>query len=161
MLNDTQQLEKLHALIAPVCQAHGLELVDARFVTDRGPVLRVMIERPGQAPGHSGVSLADCQAVSRDLSTVLDVEDGSLPRGAYRLEVGSPGVERPLFSRRDYERFAGREVHVRTNRPFDGRKRLQGMLRGVTGDDIKLDVGGQELTVPLSEIAKANLVFRF
>lgn len=161
MLNDTQQLEKLNALIAPVCQAHGLELVDARFVTDRGPVLRVLIERPGQAPGHSGVSLADCQAVSRDLSTVLDVEDGSLPRGSYRLEVGSPGVERPLLSRRDFERFAGREVNVRTNRPFDGRKRLQGMLRGVTGEEIKLDVGGQELTVPLSEIAKANLVFRF
>jgi ribosome maturation factor RimP len=174
MLNDTNQLERLRELVAPVCRAHGLELVDARFVTDRGAVLRVLIERPEEATGQSGsgtapalrggatsVSLADCQAVSRDLSTLLDVEHDALPRGSYRLEVGSPGLERPLLSRRDFERFAGREVDVRTNRPFEGRRRLQGVLRGVEGDGIKLDLGGQELRVPLTEIAKANLVFRF
>jgi ribosome maturation factor RimP len=161
MLNDTNQLERLRELVAPVCRAHGLELVDARFITDRGAVLRVLIERPEEATGQSGVSLADCQAVSRDLSTLLDVEHDALPRGSYRLEVGSPGLDRPLFSRRDFERFTGREVDVRTNRPFDGRRRLQGVLRGVEGDGIKLDLGGQELRVPLTEIAKANLVFRF
>jgi ribosome maturation factor RimP len=161
MLKDTNQLERLRELVAPVCRAHGLELVDARFVTDHGAVLRVLIERPDATTGQSGVSLADCQAVSRDLSTVLDVENEAVPRGSYRLEVGSPGLERPLFSRRDFERFAGREVDVRTNRPFDGRRRLQGVLRGVEGEGIKLDVDGQELSVPLAEIAKANLVFRF
>jgi ribosome maturation factor RimP len=161
MLNDTPQLEKLRTLVAPVCQAHGLELVDARFVTDHGAVLRVLIERPDQPPGHSGVSLADCQAVSRDLSTVLDVEDEALPHGRYRLEVGSPGIDRPLLSRRDFERFTGAEVDVRTNRPFAGSKRHKGVLRGVAGEDIKLDVSGHELSVPLTEIAKANLVFRF
>jgi ribosome maturation factor RimP len=161
MLNDTNQLEKLRELVAPVCRAHGLELVDARFVTDRGAVLRVMIERPDATAEGAGVSLADCQAVSRDLSTLLDVEHEALPGGSYRLEVGSPGLERPLLSRRDFERFAGREVDVRTNRPFEGRRRLQGVLRGVEGEEIKLDVSGQELVVPLTEIAKANLVFRF
>jgi ribosome maturation factor RimP len=161
MLNDTNQLERLRELVAPVCLAHGLELVDVRFVTDRGAVLRVLIERPDQATGQSGVSLADCQAVSRDLSTLLDVEHEALPRGSYRLEVGSPGLDRPLFSRRDFERFAGREVDVRTNRPFAGRRRLQGVLRGVEGEGIKLDVSGEELTVPLTDVEKANLVFRF
>lgn len=161
MLNDTNQLERLRELVAPVCRAHGLELVDARFITDCGAVLRVLIERPEATTGQAGVSLADCQAVSRDLSTLLDVENEALPGGAYRLEVGSPGLDRPLFSRRDFERFAGREVDVRTNRPFEGRRRLQGVLRGVDGDVIKLDLGGQELMVPLTEIAKANLVFRF
>jgi ribosome maturation factor RimP len=160
MLNDTQHLEKLRALVAPVCQAHGLELVDARFVTEHGAVLRVLIERPDQPAGQSGVSLADCQAVSRDLSTVLDVESDALP-GRYRLEVGSPGLDRPLFSLRDFERFAGREVDVRTNRPYAGRKRHKGLLRGVEGDGVKLDVGGEELMVPMTEIAKANLVYRF
>ena len=161
MPSDTNQLEQLRALVAPICQAHGLELVDVRFVTDHGAVLRVLIERPADSTSQSGVSLADCQAVSRDLSTLLDVEHEALPRGSYRLEVSSPGLERPLLSRRDFERFAGREVDVRTNRPFAGRRRLQGMLRGVEGDGVKLDVGGQELMVPLTEIAKANLVFRF
>jgi ribosome maturation factor RimP len=161
MLNDTNQLEQLRALVAPICHAHGLELVDARFVTDHGAVLRVLIERTSDSSGQSGISLADCQAVSRDLSTLLDVEQEALPQGRYRLEVSSPGLERPLLSLRDFERFAGREVDVRTNRPFGGRRRLQGMLRGVEGDGVKLDVGGEELSVPLTEIAKANLVFRF
>jgi ribosome maturation factor RimP len=161
MRSDTHQLEQLRELVAPVCHAHGLELVDARFVTDRGAVLRVLIERPEGGAGGAGVSLADCQAVSRDLSTLLDVENQAVPSGSYRLEVGSPGLDRPLLSLRDFERFAGREVDVRTNHPFAGRKRLQGMLRGVEGEHIKLDVDGQELVVPLTEIAKANLVFRF
>jgi ribosome maturation factor RimP len=144
-----------------VCQAHGLELVDARFTSEHGVVLQILIERPGQPAGHSGVSLADCQAVSRDLSTAFDVEDETLPRGAYRLEVGSPGVERPLVGARDYERFAGREVRVRMARPVDGRRRLQGTLRGIEGDLVKLAVGEQELAVPIADIAKANLVYRF
>jgi len=161
MINDPAQLEQLRALVAPVCLAHGLELVDARFTTDRGAVLRVLIERPGDVPIGSGVSLADCQAVSRDLSAVLDVESEALVPGSYRLEVSSPGLERPLLSRRYFERVAGRQVSLRTHRPIEGRRRLQGMLRGVDGDGIKVDVGGQELKVPLTEIAKANLVFRF
>jgi ribosome maturation factor RimP len=161
MLNDNQQLGRLRAVIEPVCLPHGLALVDARFTNERGMVLRVLIERPGQPIGHSGVSLADCQAVSRDLLTVLDVEDGIMPREAYRLEVGSPGVERPLVSRGDFERFAGQEVQVRMSRPVSGRRRVQGVLRGVDGDAVKVSVSGEELAVPLAEISKANLVYRF
>jgi ribosome maturation factor RimP len=77
------------------------------------------------------------------------------------LEVGSPGVERPLVSRGDFERFAGQEVQVRMSRPVSGRRRVQGVLRGVDGDAVKLSVSGEELAVPLAEIAKANLVYRF
>jgi ribosome maturation factor RimP len=160
MLNVTEQLDKLRVAIEPVCLAHGLELVDARFTSEHGLVLQVLIERPGQPEGRSGVSLVDCQAVSRDLSTVLDVESDALP-GSYRLEVSSPGVERPLVARRDFERFAGREVRVRTSHPVGGRKRLQGVLRGIEGDVVKLSVSGEELVVPLADIAKANLVYRF
>jgi ribosome maturation factor RimP len=161
MLNQVEQLDHLRTVIAPVCQAHGLELVDTRFVNERGLTLQVLIERPDQPDGHSGVSLEDCQAVSRDLLTVLDVEEGLMPRSAYRLEVGSPGIERPLITRRDFERFAGREVRVRMSRPISGRRRIEGMLQGVDGDIIRLSVSGEELAVPLAEIAKANLVYRF
>jgi ribosome maturation factor RimP len=161
MLNAPPQLEKLREIIAPACMAHGLDLVDVRFTSEHGVVLQVLIERPGQPDGRSGVSLADCQAVSRDLSTLLDVESEGLLPGSYRLEVSSPGLERPLVARRDFERYAGREVKVRTSHPVAGRRRLTGVLRGIEGDVVKLSVSGEELGVPLAEIAKANLVYRF
>jgi ribosome maturation factor RimP len=161
MRNDKEQLQQLSSLIDPVCQAHGLALVEVSFTTQHGRVLQVLIERPDQADGRSGVSLADCQAVSRDLSTVLDVEGEALLLGAYRLEVSSPGIERPLVARRDYERFAGREINLRTSHPIGGRRRLQGVLRGIEGDVVKLNVSGEELFVPLADIAKANLIHRF
>ncbi|HKU39192.1 MAG TPA: ribosome maturation factor RimP, partial [Polyangiales bacterium] len=103
----------------------------------------------------------DCQAVSRDLSTALDVAEGLTPEGAYRLEVGSPGLDRPLFSLSDFARFAGEKVRLQTHRPIDGRRRFSGTLVGVEGNDIRLDQDGQVFTVPHSEIAKANLVYRF
>ena len=162
MLNTPEQLEKLREIAVPVCAAHGLELVDARFVNEHGGLtLRVLIERPDQPDGRSGVSLGDCQAVSRDLSTVLDVEAEQLVPGRYRLEVGSPGIERPLVSRRDFERFAGREVRMQTHRPVGGRRKLQGVLRGLSGEDVRLHVGLDDISVPFAEIAKANLVVRF
>ena len=171
-----EQLENLRAAIAPICQAHGLELVDVRFTSEHGMALQVLIERPGQPIGHSGVSLGDCQAVSRDLSAALDVEEGAsshpstsratlqgmaLPAGGYRLEVSSPGVDRPLVSVRDFERFAGNEVMLRTSRPIAGRRRISGVLRGIEGELVKLSVGEEELAVPLNEIARANLVYQF
>src|SRR5688572_29458870 len=119
-----KQLEKLRSVIDPICRAHGVALVDARMTTERGAVLRVLIERAPDASTQadtsdtqSGVSLADCQNVSRDLSTVLDVADGVAPTGAYRLEVSSPGIERPLITPQDFTRFAGREVRVQSIRP--------------------------------------------
>ena len=179
MLNGKQQLERLREIAEPVCSAHGLALVDARFASEHGGlVLRVLIERPelpdngGNAPAlgggasfqperGAGVSLGDCQAVSRDLSTLLDVESADLLPGRYRLEVGSPGLDRPLLTPQDFQRFAGREVRVRTGRPIDGRKQFEGVLQGLAGDCVKLSADGHELSVPLDQITKANLVFRF
>jgi ribosome maturation factor RimP len=165
MLNGKEQLERLREIAAPVCSAHGLALVDARFASEQGGlVLRVLIERPEQPDQQergSGVSLGDCQAVSRDLSTLLDVESPNLLPSRYRLEVGSPGLDRPLLTPQDFQRFAGREVRVRTSRPIEGRKQLEGVLQGLAGDCVKLSADGHELSVPLDQITKANLVFRF
>lgn len=160
----TQELgDILVALVDPVCRAHGVELVDVRYQRERGgAVVRIIIDRqvPGQAEG-SGVSLEDCTRVSRDVSTVLDVHDGELPAGAYRLEVSSPGLERPLVRLTDFERFAGREVKVRMRSPLEGRRRFHGTLRGVVRGQVELEEGEAVYLIPHEDIAHANLVYRF
>jgi ribosome maturation factor RimP len=162
-------------VIEPVCTAHGLELVDVTFASEHGQaVLRVLIDRAGEAhvekatgrlvPG-SGVSLTDCQSVSRDLSTVLDVHERLLPGGRYRLEVSSPGVDRPLVKAADFERFAGTEVRVHTKLPLDetGRRKVQGLLEKLEGGAVHVHDAPSKKTwiVPLADVAKAHVVFRF
>jgi ribosome maturation factor RimP len=161
-LNRSERLAFLRQVIEPICAAHGLNLVDARFSNEHGFVLKVLIERPGaDAKSGAGVSLDDCQHVSRDLSTALDVAEGVTPQGAYRLEVGSPGLDRPLFSLSDFERFAGESVRVQLHTPVAGRRRFSGKLLGVDGELVKLEQDGQLVTLPHGEIVKANLVYRF
>ncbi|MBN1656659.1 MAG: ribosome maturation factor RimP [Deltaproteobacteria bacterium] len=163
MLNDSERLRLLSEIISAVCRAHGLELVDARFYSQRGIILKVIIERfrYGEESWSSGVSLADCQAVSQDLSTALDVHAELAPPGEFHLEVSSPGIERPLFKLKDYERFQGREVRIQTLELIRNRRRFQGRLLAVAGDDIRIEQDGIEVTIPYTKIKKANLVYRF
>ncbi|MGB8329596.1 MAG: ribosome maturation factor RimP [Polyangiales bacterium] len=164
MTQATEQLvNALEQLIDPICRAHGVELVDVRYLREpRGAVIRVIIDRdvPGMEIG-SGVSLEDCTGVSRDLSTALDVYDDLLPSGGYRLEVSSPGLERPLVKLKDFERFSGREVKVRTQTPIERQRRFRGKLLRVVDQSIELDQGGKVLLIPHADIAQANLVYRF
>lgn len=173
MLLDDPQTNALTAVIEPVCLAHGVELVDVSVLREPGgAVLRVLIdrERPELAapdappqPG-SGVSLADCQDVSRDLSVALDVNEAVAPKVRYRLEVSSPGLDRPLTRRRDFERYAGHEVRVQTRLPLpgdDARRKFAGVLRGLAGDNVQVIDGAAVFDIPLTAIAKANLVFKF
>lgn len=165
------QFEKsaIESIAEPVCRAHGVELVDVQWTMDRGgPVLRVLIdrERPDVEAGEpgSGVSIDDCQGVSRDLSTALDVHEKVVPSGRYRLEVSSPGLDRPLVKRRDFERFAGREVKVQTRVPVPGtedRKNVQGVLRGLDGDTVRIEEGSTTFEIPWGDVVRANLVYRF
>lgn len=158
----------------PVCRAHGVELVDVQWSTDRGgAVLRVLIDRehPAAAAGElpqgvpaSGVSIEDCQGVSRDLSTALDVHERAVPTGRYRLEVSSPGLDRPLVKRRDFERFAGSDVKVQTRSPIEGttdRRKVQGVLRGLDGDVVRIEEGSTTFAIQFDEIVKANVVYKF
>lgn len=164
MTQTTEQLVKtLEQLIDPICRVHGVELVDARYLREpAGAVIRVIIDReaPGMEAG-SGVSLEDCTAVSRDVSAALDVHDGLLPLGAYRLEVTSPGLERPLVKLADFARFSGREVKLRTRAPIERRRHFRGLLLGVVDQSIELDQDGRVLLIPHADIAHANLVYRF
>jgi ribosome maturation factor RimP len=137
------------------------------LVTEHGQaVLRVVIDRPGSERGPGlGVSLADCQAVSRDLGSALDEHEDVVP-GKYRLEVSSPGLDRPLVKLRDFERFAGREIRVQSRAPLpDGkggeRRNFTGQLLGIDGERVRIEVDGSELQLPHAEIAKANVVYKF
>ena len=160
--NDSSRLALIRQVVEPICAAHGLALVDARFANEHGFVLKVLIERPGSdAKSGAQVSLGDCQRVSRDLSDALDVAEGVAPQGAYRLEVGSPGLDRPLISLADFQRFAGEDVRITTFKPVDGRRRFSGKLTGVEGQQVLLEQDGQLVKLQHDEIAKANLVYRF
>jgi len=160
----TEQLvSALEPLIDPICRAHGVDLVDLRCLREpAGMVIRVIIDRdvPGVEVG-SGVSLEDCTGVSRDVSTALDVHDDVIPSGAYRLEVSSPGLERPLVKLKDFERFSGREIKVRTQTPIERQRRFRGKLLRVVDQSIELDQDGKVLLIPHADIAQANLVYRF
>jgi len=162
MLNDNEQLECLRAIVRPVCDAHGLQLVDARYSVEGGRVLRVLIERPGADPAEgAGVTLADCTDVSRQLSDVLEEPHTGLPDGAYRLEVGSPGLDRPLIALLDFERFAGRAAKLDTAEPIEGRRRFSGSLLGVEGDTVRFEQDGRAVEIPHPQITKAHLVHQF
>jgi len=159
----SQLVQELQQLIEPICLSHGVELVDVRYLREpKGAVIRVIIDRavPGLEVG-SGVSLEDCTAVSRDVSTSLDVHQDVLPSGAFRLEVSSPGLERPLVKLSDFERFSGHEVKVKTETPIDRQRRFRGTLLRVVDQNIELDQDGKVLSIPHAVIAKANLVYRF
>ena len=143
----------------------GFELVEVeRAGSKTRPVLRLRIDRPDSAPGE-GVTVDDCARVSRSLEEYLD----KLPEleQRYVLEVSSPGVERPLVRRRDFERFTGREVAVSGREALAGRaKRLEGELLGVAGDgsDERLRLrlaDGEEVEIPRAEVKRAHLVFRW
>ena len=84
-----------------------------------------------------------------------------MPSGAFRLEVSSPGLERPLVKLADFERFAGREVKLKTRTPIDKQRRFRGMLRGVVDERVELDENGKVVRIPHEDIAQANLVYRF
>jgi len=155
-------VEQVRAAAVRVAEGYGLEIFDVQFRREAsGMVLRVQIDRPGPAASaEECVSVADCSHVSRDLSALLDVED-FIP-GAYTLEVSSPGLDRPLRSRADYERFAGRCAVLVLREAVNGQTFFRGRLAGVDADAALLDgEGGQRHRVPLELVTRANLEVEF
>ncbi|HHJ14870.1 MAG TPA: ribosome maturation factor RimP [Gammaproteobacteria bacterium] len=142
---------ELRALLEPAVTAMGFELVGVEFFRARQGVLRLYID------ADQGVTVDDCQAVSHQVSGILDVEDPI--RGQYTLEVSSPGLDRPLFRAGDFERFAGCEVRLQLTAAVDGRRKFQGTLAGLRDGEVVLELGDErELVVALDEIDQARLV---
>ncbi|MEJ2343866.1 MAG: ribosome maturation factor RimP [Gammaproteobacteria bacterium] len=143
--------DQLTDLLEPAIAALGYELVGIEYRRQpKNNLLRVYIDQ------DSGITLEDCEQVSHQLSGVLDVEDPI--KGHYTLEVSSPGLDRPLFKAEHFERFAGNKVRVRTGAPHQGRRNWTGVLRGLEGDDVVVEVDGDEIRLPLDSIEQARLV---
>jgi ribosome maturation factor RimP len=159
--------DALHRVVAPILHAHGAELVDIEFKPggggERGWVLRFFIERAGSAANRlstrdAAVDLELCANVSRDLSPALDVAD--LIPHAYHLEVGSPGIERPLRTEADFVRFAGEKAKLKLREPIQGQRVIVGTLVGVDDGKVRVAEGrGNVLEVPLSLVEGARLLF--
>ncbi len=142
--------QRLTEMLEPVITAMGYELVGLEYhPNSKRGLLRIYIDAP------DGIGVDDCASVSHQVSGVLDVED-PLP-GEYNLEVSSPGLERPIFKTSDYDRFAGEQVRVRVHGRLEGRRKFRGTLRGLRGDSVVIDEGGEEILVPLDAIERANL----
>lgn len=142
----------LRDLLEPAVTALGCELVGIEYrPSGKHSLLRVYIDKP------DGVTVDDCSAVSYQVSGLLDVED-PVP-GNYTLEVSSPGLDRPLFQARDFERFAGREVKVRTRFPVAGQRNFRGLLHGLQEQQVVIqEQDGKRVSLPLEQIEQARLV---
>ncbi len=140
----------LKELLEPVITGMGYELVGIEYrANPRNALVRIYLD------SATGITLADCEKVSRQVSGVLDVEDPIATQ--YNLEVSSPGLDRPIFKVADYDRFAGEKVRLRLKSPLDGRRRFAGILRGLRNECVVVEENGVEVSVPLSQIDKANL----
>ena len=155
-------IEQVRVIAERVAASRGLEIWDIQSRRETtGHVVRVFIDRPGPAAtAEESVSIEDCEQVNREISTILDVED-PLPF-AYTLEVSSPGLDRPLRSAADYQRFAGRLAKVVVSEPVDRQKAFEGHLRGVEGDDVLLETSnGRMHRLPFRLITRGRLEVEF
>jgi ribosome maturation factor RimP len=155
MRGKTAEDARLLELLDPVAEAAGYEIVRLRLMGgEHARRLQVMAERPSDGE----MNVEDCAKLSRALSEVLDAADPI--SGEYTLEVSSPGVDRPLTRLKDFETYEGYEARVELDRLAEGRKRFKGLLAGVDGDQVAIDLEGEDETalIPFSWISEAKLV---
>lgn len=143
--------DRLKALIEPLVESLGYELVLLEFSPQmQSGLLRLYIDAAG------GITLGDCESVSREVAAMLDVEDPI--KTAYQLEVSSPGLDRPLTKVSHFERFCGRKARVELVVPKDGQRRFVGVIQSVGVDVVRLKVDRGEVELALPSIARARLV---
>ncbi|NHO64828.1 ribosome maturation factor RimP [Aestuariicella hydrocarbonica] len=146
--------DQLTELLAPVVESMGCVLWGLEYFSQgRHSTLRLYIEHP------DGIGLEECEKVSRQVSSVLDVEDPIT--GEYTLEVSSPGMDRPLYTLEHFASYAGEQVAIKLRSAFEGRRKFSGLLRGVEGDDVLVVVDEHEYLLPIDLIDKANIIPRF
>ena len=146
---------RIRQLLQPVVEALGCELWGVDLQTGaKTKLLRIYIDKDNDLVG-----IEDCERVSRQASSILDVEDAI--NGEYILEVSSPGMDRPLYEIGQYEKYVGEDISLRLRFPYEGRRNFKGRLTGVDGDEIILVVTDHEYLFPVVGIEKANVVPRF
>jgi ribosome maturation factor RimP len=149
--------EEMRALIEPVIEDAGFELVDVLLTRGRQPwMLRITIDTPR---GDGRVAVERCAEVSREIETHLDATDAmSAP---YRLEVSSPGLDRPLSREKDFVAACGSEVRVETKLPLDGRRRFRGLLVSFENGVARIAVDGIDVDIPFESVGKAKTIYQF
>ena len=153
-----EAVERIREAANRVVESHGLEVFDVQLRREStGWIVRVFIDRPGPSgTPEDSVGVEDCAAVSRELSTILDVEE-PLDR-AYTLEVSSPGLDRPLRGARDFERFTGRAAKIVLDEPTDGQSAFAGRIRGLEDGMLVFEAEGRKLhRIALTNIKRARL----
>ena len=150
---ETGQAKRIRDLIEPAAVGLGFEIVRVRLFGMAPKVLQVMAER-----GDGTMSVGDCSELSHAISPVLDVADPI--DGEYRLEVSSPGIDRPLTRAKDFARWAGHEAKIELARLLNGRKRFKGIVRGIESGIVALELADahESVALPLQDIAEAKLV---
>lgn len=149
------QVDQVRAIVAPSLQAMGYEVVRVLMTGgEHRPQLQIMAERVDRR----GMTVDDCAGISRAVSAILDVEDPI--KTAYTLEVSSPGIDRPLTRRVDYERFLGHQARIETRVAIAGRKRFRGVLTGIEGEEVLLRPEAEDdvVRMPFAEIQRAKLI---
>lgn len=149
--------EELRALIEPIVDEAGFELVDVLLARGGKPwMLKVTIDTP-ESDGR--VSADSCAAVSRELGSQFDVADTI--EADYSLEVSSPGLDRPLTREKDFAFACGREVQIETRQPISGRRRFRGVLVRFEADVVAIEVDGREVEISFAEVSKAKRIYQF
>jgi ribosome maturation factor RimP len=157
LITEPGRAARVAAIAEPVLGDLGYRLVRVRVSAAAGCTVQIMAERP-----DGTMAVEDCEAASRALSPVLDVSDPI--EGAYRLEISSPGIDRPLVRRSDFDRYAGHTAHIEMLAPIDGRRRFRGELLGTQGDCARLRFGepsageNPEILLPIDDMMEARLV---
>jgi ribosome maturation factor RimP len=150
-LSDKTFIASVNRLAEPLCDAEGLELIHTEYQMEPGgKVLRLYIDKP------DGISIDDCAAISRQVSDLLDIYIESDHR--YRLEVSSPGSNRPLTKQTDFNRFKGQLVRIHASRSIDGQKKFKGTLTDIKDGIVTLTVVEKSVAIPFENIIKARLI---
>ncbi|WP_053981603.1 ribosome maturation factor RimP [Marinagarivorans algicola] len=147
--------QRLEDMLGPVVASLGCELWGLEYLPQGShrALLRIYIDKA------DGIGVDDCEKVSRQVSSVLDVEDPV--SSEYTLEVSSPGMDRPLFKLEQFVESIGLKANVRLRIAFDGRRNFKGLLKGVEGDEVVLEVDSEEFLLPFELIDKANIIPTF
>ena len=147
----TEAADTVSTIIEKTVESLGYELIRVTYGGGRKPTLQIMAERP-----DGTMTVDDCATLSRELSVLLDVEDPLV--GEYLLEVSSPGIDRPLTRRKDFERWLGFDAKVELKDQLDGRRRYKGVLQSLEGNDLVVVTEEGEATLPFDDISKAKLI---
>jgi ribosome maturation factor RimP len=150
-IKDAEVVRQVTALVTPILAADGIEVVLVEYRRESGGrIMRLYVDKPG------GIKLDDCVSVNRHIEDFLDVSLGDI--GPYRLEVSSPGLDRPLVKPEDFTRFENARVQIRLNTPLEGRKNIKGQLTESDADGITVATDTEKLRVRYTQIAMARLV---